>query len=124
MGVVVGGRRPAGKGIAVATDRRALASQGETLLAKSVQQLVERAGELRDTLSFERLGDVVVIDSRSGRMTDEAAGLSEVVFQAWFRVAVFVVLGEGLFRHRVDGVRSDQLLDIESVKVVGVFGGS
>jgi hypothetical protein len=57
-------------------------------------------------------------------MTDEAAGLSEVVFQAWFRVAVFVVSGEGLFRHRVDGVRSDQLLDIESVKVVGVFGGS
>jgi len=97
--------------------------EGSRFVLERVEELLERAGELLDALAVQGFGDVVVVHASASETVDERPGLREVVFETGFGLSVVVVLLDGFFGHRVDGVGADQLLDVDGVGVVGVLGG-
>src|SRR3954451_287632 len=104
-----------------ASDRSARRSRQLVALGLDVvEQLLEGVRELLDALLLQRRDDVVVVDAGLAQVLEDLLRAVEVALE---RLAVdLAVVLEGLdrlWRHGVDGVGADQLLDVHRV-LVGV----
>src|SRR4051794_29121774 len=87
-----------------------------------VEQLAERRAELLHALLLERRDHVVVVDAGLAQVVEHLAGAVDVALErAALDVAVVLEGLDRLRRHRVDGVGSDQLLDVHRVAVALVL---
>src|SRR3954454_1036480 len=85
-----------------------------------VEQLAERLRELLDTLLFQSVDDVVVVDARVAQVVEELARAVDVALERVAGDLAVVLEGlDRLGRHGVHRVRADQLLDVHRV-LVGV----
>src|SRR3954462_12820145 len=101
------------------------ASGGDELAAlgfDAVDQLAERVGELLDALALEDGDHVVVVDAGLGESLEDTARLVDVLLERERDVAVILEGVDRLLRHRVHGLRADQLLDVDHVAIGRVLG--
>ena len=86
------------------------------------EELRERLGELPDPVAEQIVGD---LRKRQSRPFERGEGLGRglhALLEARPRAPVVPERGQRLGRHGVDGVRADQLLDIEHVAVARILG--
>ncbi|MBV8567952.1 MAG: hypothetical protein JO273_21100 [Methylobacteriaceae bacterium] len=88
---------------------------------KTSHQRVEGGVELLHALVFELTGHPVEIDAEPGEFGHDAARLFDPIVQRRLDDAVIEERSDGLGRHRIDGERSDQRLDIHEVGIFRVL---
>jgi type II secretory pathway predicted ATPase ExeA len=97
----------------VAWMRRSGQRERPRLALSVLQQLLEGGREFLDALALERVGQVVVVDAHALQSLEYPSRLVQAVSSAALRAAVVLVGHDRLLGHRVDGVRAEQLLDVE-----------
>src|SRR5439155_11012854 len=91
------------------------------LRLQALDQLPERLGELLDTLTLERLDDVVVVDPGLRKALECPLRLVDPLLERRRDLPVILEGLDRLLRHRVDRHRADQVLDVHHVGIVGVL---
>ena len=86
-----------------------------------VEQFPERVGEDADPVGQQRVRRVFQRDACFGQRPHRVAGTVEILREACARTAVIAEGRESRWRHRVDGVGPDQLLDVDYVAIAGVL---
>ncbi len=86
-------------------------------------QRLEGLGERRDAVVLELLRDRVHADPGVLDPLQHGGGLVDALLEAERRLPVVLVGDDGRGRHRVDGIRTDERLDVVGVGVGGVLGG-
>ena len=88
-----------------------------------LQQLRERLDELLEAVGQQVVGDLLQRDAAGfSRSASTSRRAGHVLLEACARAAVVAERGQRLGRNGVDGVRPDQLLDVEHVAVARVLG--
>src|SRR6266542_400288 len=112
---------PAPKSARRGPSRRSRRCQDLALLRDAALQLFERIAELLHALALQRPRYVVVVEPRLAEVVEQLARLVETLLERVGYDAVVLERHDRLLRHRVDGVRADQLLDVEHVSVCRVL---
>src|SRR5207237_7721380 len=89
-----------------------LASERVRLALEPLDQLLERFLEARDAVHEELGGYVLHGDAGCGELAKERALTIEVLVDRSTHFAMIAKCLDGLRRHRVDGVGTDQSLDV------------
>ncbi len=92
------------------------------LAGHDAQELVGRVGELPYAVGHQRPGDAWQVQAQAGGLGQDARRRLHVLGQGLGRLPVVAERVQGLGRHGVDGVRTDQGLDVEHVGVGRVLG--
>ena len=92
------------------------APHGFALLVQGGHQLVERSGESDHAVLLQFLGNRVKIDSQRLQLTQRGRRLVEI-FSNRFTDDLAVILKrfDGVRRHGIDGLRTDEIFHIENV---------
>src|SRR5262249_7272790 len=100
---------------------RATADRG-LLAGDALDQPVEGLGEEPDAVELELPSDRLQVDAQLAERPPDAARLVDAGVDRARDLAVLAERRQRLRRHGVDGVRSDQLLDVHHVAIGGVLG--
>jgi len=90
-------------------------------LGDRLAQRHKRLGERFDALDLELMRDLVEVDSDLGELFQLSRRQLRVLVDAGAHLAVLAERCQRGRRDRVDGVRTDQLLDVVGVRVTGVL---
>src|SRR5487761_2364398 len=85
-------------------------------MRSAVEQAGEGVGEGLDAFQLELLRHLIHVNARAGQLRHRLARLV-ILAQRALGDAVILEGDDGLWRHRVDRLRADQLLDIDHVAV-------
>src|SRR3954454_5120999 len=102
---------------------RGLSAQLIRLGFETRDQLVERLAERSNTFLFQGVSYIGHVDADTGEVGEHPARLVHSLVDGALEPTVILEVVEGLIRHRVHRLRSDEFVHVQGVGVGRVLGG-
>ncbi len=109
-------------GLSATSAGAGLLYDGLFLAFNTLEELMERVGELLHSLIQQLLGNLVVMDANFLEGCKLRLSLRDVVLYAQADLSVVAEVLDGLKRHGINGMGAYQFLGVEHIAICGIFG--